>query len=347
MAPTIAMVQQDPKYRTLQKEMINVSKDLRTSEQKITYSEKKLAELDQGRNEIYQTLTKQHTQLQQLLSTVQHLAKRGPGALMETSKSIDDLIRSTMILKSLIGKLAAANKNLQQELKRLGSLRFKIQQEQENLKRGQEKLGKQSQKIEGLLNERKIILERERDQQRKIEERLKTLAAQSSNVHDLIVQLKKQKPASKSTSKPIDQLRKKEPISGLQKEGRYVMLPIQGEVIAKYGKSHELNLEGAGIVFKSHPNARVLSPVNGQVVFAGPFRRYSQIIIIAHDGKYHTLLAGMKRLDTASGQQVMAGEPIGLMGDGKEDDKADKPYLYLELRRDSTPIDPTLWITDI
>ncbi len=339
LLPTQAAVQQDPKYQRLQKEMVSVSKDLRLHEKNMNQSEKKLAELDQARDEILKALTKRHAQLQGLVTAIQHLAKRGPSALIETVRSVDDLIRSAMTLKSLITAVVAGNKELQQELQRLNTLRLTIQTEQGTLKRAKEDLSKQSEKLDILLTERKVILEREREQQRKIEARVKTLAAQSSNVHDLIVQLKKQKPPTKAVKKALPS----PVLTGLQKDERYVMLPIQGEVIVKYGKTHELNLDGVGVVFKARPGARVLSPVNGQVVFAGPFRRYSQIVIIAHNGKYHTLLAGMKQVDTATGQQVIAGEPIGVMSR----DKGDKPHLYLELRRDSTPVDPSLWISEV
>lgn len=336
--PVHAAVQQDPQYQRLQKEMVSVSKDLRVQEKNMGQSEKKLAELDRSREEIAKALTKRHTQLQGLVTAIQHLAKRGPSVLIETARSVDDLIRSAVMLKSLITALVAGNKDLQQELKRLNTLRLTIEAEQGVLKRAKDDLAKQSLKLDALLNERKAILEREREQQRKIEARVKTLADQSSNIHDLIMQLKKQKPPAKAIKKaPTPAL------NGLQKEDRYVMLPIQGELIVKYGKTHELNLDGVGVVFKARPGARVLSPVNGQVVFAGPFRRYSQIVIIAHNGKYHTLLAGMKQVDAATGQQVIAGEPIGLMSR----EKADNPHLYLELRRDSTPIDPSVWIAEV
>jgi len=328
------LIQQDLKYQKLQKDMVILSQNLRKGEQSLSYTEKKLIELDQSREKISGTLKQRYAQLQDLMAAIQRLAKRGPSALIETSQSTAGLIRSAMILKSLIKMIIVSNQDLQKELKRLNVLRTKIQHEQSTLKQIQEELARQSQRMEILLSERKNILQREGEKQKKIEERLNILAAQSSNIHDLLVKLKKQKA-------PV--ILKKEPITSLKKEKRYVMLPVQGEIIARYGKTHELNLEGAGIVFQARPHTRVLSPVNGQVVFAGPFRRYNQIVIIAHNGKYHTLLAGMKRVDISSGQYVMAGEPIGLMGDAKPI----KPYLYLELRCDSSSIDPSSWIAGI
>ena len=60
--------------------------------------------------------------------------------------------------------------------------------------------------------------------------------------------------------------------------------------------------------------AQVVAPFDGKVVFAGPFKGYGQILIIQHGDAYHTLLAGMRRVDATLGQLLLAGEPIGVMG---------------------------------
>jgi septal ring factor EnvC (AmiA/AmiB activator) len=42
------------------------------------------------------------------------------------------------------------------------------------------------------------------------------------------------------------------------------------------------------------------------------------------------------------GQYVLSGEPIGVMGTPKRE----SPSLYVELRRNSQPINPTPWLAD-
>ena len=74
-------------------------------------------------------------------------------------------------------------------------------------------------------------------------------------------------------------------------------------------------------------------------MFAGPFRGYGQILIIAHGDGYHSLLAGLDRVDSSVGQWLVAGEPVGTMAEGE-----DKPRLYLELRHDDQPINPLPWL---
>ena len=75
-------------------------------------------------------------------------------------------------------------------------------------------------------------------------------------------------------------------------------------------------------------------------MFAGPFKGYGQLLIIAHGGGYHSLLAGFGRIDRAVGQFVLAGEPVGLMAT----ETSEKPILYLELRRKGDPVNPLPWL---
>ena len=61
------------------------------------------------------------------------------------------------------------------------------------------------------------------------------------------------------------------------------------------------------------------------------------------------LLAGLDRISVLPGQFVLAGEPVGAMGDGAVRMAAAaaigaaEPVLYIELRKDGTAIDPGPW----
>jgi septal ring factor EnvC (AmiA/AmiB activator) len=63
-------------------------------------------------------------------------------------------------------------------------------------------------------------------------------------------------------------------------------------------------------------------------------------LIIDHGEGYHSLLAGLGRIDAAVGQKLLAGEPIGIMPRTAKGTLR----LYMELRRDGRPIDPLPWL---
>jgi septal ring factor EnvC (AmiA/AmiB activator) len=92
------------------------------------------------------------------------------------------------------------------------------------------------------------------------------------------------------------------------------------------------------------PKAQVIAPYEGRVAFTGLFRGYGRLLIIEHGAGYHTLLAGMGRIDVIVGQWLLGGEPVGIMDRSKTDKKGDNPSLYIELRRGGEPINPLPWL---
>ena len=117
-------------------------------------------------------------------------------------------------------------------------------------------------------------------------------------------------------------------------------IPARGRVVLRYGQSRADQVASKGISIRARGGAQVVAPYDGQVVYAGPFRRYGQILIIEHGGRYHTLLAGLDRIHAVVGQWLLAGEPVGVLGSPQSGD----PELYFELRRAGQPINPLPWL---
>lgn len=116
-------------------------------------------------------------------------------------------------------------------------------------------------------------------------------------------------------------------------------LPVAGEVSQNYGELTKAGIHAKGITLETRRRAQVVTPYDGVVLFAGPFRGYGQLLILEYGEGYHILLAGMERIDANVGQSLLAGEPVGVMTD------ANSPELYVELRRDGQPINPLPWLT--
>jgi len=116
--------------------------------------------------------------------------------------------------------------------------------------------------------------------------------------------------------------------------------PAVGAVVGRYGENNENGMTRRGIEIATRPAAQVVSPYEGRVVFVGEFRGYGQLLIIEHSEGYHSLLAGMARIDSVMGQWVLVGEPVGIM----EPTPGSEPLLYVELRRDGRPINPLPWL---
>jgi murein hydrolase activator len=93
--------------------------------------------------------------------------------------------------------------------------------------------------------------------------------------------------------------------------------------------------EGPELTIAAAPGQAVAAPVEGRVVFAGRFKSYGLLLILEHQGEYHTLLWGFARLDVRHGDQVAVGQIVGIM-DARGDDP---PVLHVERRRNGRPVD--------
>lgn len=112
--------------------------------------------------------------------------------------------------------------------------------------------------------------------------------------------------------------------------------PTSGRISVRFGEIDRFGATSRGITFVTRSGATVVSPLPGTIQFAGPFRGYGQILIVDHGNGYHSLLAGLGRIDGSVGQTVSAGEPIGVLAapaDGS-------PELYFEVRRNGQPVNP-------
>ena len=125
-------------------------------------------------------------------------------------------------------------------------------------------------------------------------------------------------------------------------------LPIRGIRIREFGASDGLGGTEKGLSVATRAAAQVTAPCDGWVVYAGPFRSYGQLLILNAGGGYHVLLAGMERISVDLGQFVLTGEPVAMMGGGPLSAAAiatgsSQPVLYIEFRKDGTPVDPSPW----
>lgn len=133
-------------------------------------------------------------------------------------------------------------------------------------------------------------------------------------------------------------------------------LPARGRKALGFGEKTQYGGTSKGIVIETRFGARVTSPCDGWVVYAGEFRSYGQLLIINAGGGYHVLIAGLSQMDVGPGQFVLAAEPIGTMsgaprtaeltnaragsGSGPQ---ANAPVLYIEFRKDGEPINSDPW----
>jgi murein hydrolase activator len=94
-----------------------------------------------------------------------------------------------------------------------------------------------------------------------------------------------------------------------------------------------------GLWFQSSGKTEAVAPGDSEVVFAGTYLKLGQVLILEMAGGYHLALAGLGRIDVHVGDLVLAGEPVGILPEGKA------APLYMELRRNGKVVDLAPWVS--
>lgn len=116
-----------------------------------------------------------------------------------------------------------------------------------------------------------------------------------------------------------------------------LLRPVAGTVVR--GDAEAGSQRSAGLSFLAPAGARAIAPADCQVLFAGPYHKTGQVLILETGGGYDLVLAGLEHLDVRTGDALLAGEPLGTMpasGTGSR--------LYFEMRQNGKTIDPAPWL---
>ncbi len=95
----------------------------------------------------------------------------------------------------------------------------------------------------------------------------------------------------------------------------------------------------SGLSYVTRPGAQVIAPADGKVLYAGPYHKSGQVLILEITTGYDVVLAGLGRVTVKPNDQLLAGEPVGTMPPDTVDDR-----LYFELRHGGRGQSPALWL---
>jgi septal ring factor EnvC (AmiA/AmiB activator) len=120
--------------------------------------------------------------------------------------------------------------------------------------------------------------------------------------------------------------------------------PVAGPVRAGFGRRKHPRFDTYtvhnGIEIEAPADAPVRAVHAGRVVFAERFRGYGLMVVVDHGAKHHSLYAQLAAVEVAPGQQLAAGDVLGLAPPAGPDG----PGVYFEMRYQGRPEDPEGWL---
>lgn len=129
------------------------------------------------------------------------------------------------------------------------------------------------------------------------------------------------------------------PFSSLR--GR-LRLPVQGELVAKFGSSQGEGPTKKGMFIRAAEGAEIRTVADGRVVFAEWLRGFGNLVIIDHGNQYMTIYGNNQTLLKQAEDVVKTGEIIANAGNSGGNEQSG---LYFEIRHQGRAFDPLAWMT--
>jgi murein hydrolase activator len=348
----------------ISQKLVALGKTLETQQKSVTEVDAKITQLTAESVVIRSTLAEKQDKLSLLLAGLQRLEQNPPPALVVEPANILQALRGAMMFGAVVPQMRDQALELQNNLKRLDA----IKSETETAKQGQEaariSLAATKMELIKLQVEKKAFAESSaRDL---AAEKLKAadLAKKAETLQQLLAALEAEKQRAEEAktaeakaaelAKAEAERKSREALLGPPKVMSQVKgqldFPVQGQILKNFGEDNGLGQNLDGLALATNANAPVVSPIDGKVEFAGPFRSYGQLLILNAGEGYLVLLAGMNHISAELGQSIRAGEPLGTMGEGPSsvaligsEVKSAQPVLYIEFRKNNDPVDPSPW----
>ncbi len=344
--------------RTFEEEMAILSRALRgiqtrlhaaadlvqAQKDRIDALDRRLEDLEAEEKEGLRELDRRYLVLAESIAAMQRLSRKPVSALIIRPVSITETVRAAVVLDTFMPSLRERADLLRSQLEAVAALQEEISGERTAKLAEQDLLQNKRREITALLEDKEKKQASAATALKKEQRRLRKLADEADSLSALIAQLEQDASSKRPKRDSAD-------AAGLYEGPPFslargaIPLPAPGEVVRLFNELDDDGLHSRGIVLKTQRSAQVISPWDGKVVFAGSFRDYGQLLIISHGEGYHTLLAGMSRINAVVAQWVLAGEPIGQMSKTENGTpERTNPLLYIELRKDGRSINPLPWL---
>ena len=364
----------------LSQRMIETADRIKATELRIAAVEERLGTLKGSEAKARASLESRRAVVIDVLAALQRVGATPPPLLLADPESALDTVRSSILLGSVVPELKGETDALLADLSAIERIKQTAAAERDALAKDVASLVRDRQDIELLVSARQKDIAGAESKANEQAAQVASLAAKSQTLKDLLGRVegevdsvsKATRDANSASAKNEEDAKLANDPAAKDARNRFAALafhdpsrlapkvsfgelkgllpqPVNGSLLTGYNKRDPVGGVTKGISFATRPNAIVSAPSDGWVSYAGPFRTYGQLLILNVGGGYYILLAGMDRISVSLGQFVLAGEPVATMGDPQKDTSgqpsSDKrvPTLYIEFRKDGTPIDPQPW----
>jgi murein hydrolase activator len=302
---------------TLKSRIVTTARTLRDSEDSLAETRKNLEALQAEKAQCLKDFYAGQAALGGLVTAAQRYNRSSAPELIMQAEPVD-AARASLVMKSMIPVLFERSALLKQKAGEMENIETRISAELAAQAQQHKVLAQQQADLGRLLAERQSNYQKTESSRKQLASAVEKLAKEASNLEDLVDKIKPEAKSESLTALPSS-----------------LPLPVSGAIRTGFGEKDDFGSRSKGITFSAPAGATVVTPMGGTVKFAGNFQKYKQILIVEHAGGYHSLIAGLGRIDTVVGATLAAGEPVGIAEKAGDDLR-----IYYELRQNGEPVNP-------
>ena len=346
--------------------LLDAGRQAQATEDRMNRLEERLRTLGDSEAAIRRSLDARRGVIAEILAALQRMGRRPPPAVLVNPEDMLRVIRTSMLLGAVVPELRGEVDTLAGDLTELVRLRGLIASDKQALQNDLAGWARERLRLDTLVAARRTRQAELETSVAAERARAAELGNQARSLKDLLARVESEVAAARRAADAAKAAEEREAratqerfaAAGFRDPARLapkvkfvdargdIPRPVVGRLVRGFNQPDGNGGLTRGISLSTRAKAVVASPADGWVAFAGPFRSYGRLLIINAGDGYYLLLAGMDQIGVEVGQFVLAGEPVGSMGEGSvaqaATDRTD-PVLYVEFKKDGGSIDPEPW----
>jgi murein hydrolase activator len=340
----------------LESQLISAAMESRRREEQAAAAELRLIDLRARMLSARESMVADRASLEDLLGIIATSSRERPPALVVSPDRANEAVRRAIVTGDVGPRLAERVAELSEEIETMNRLEAQIRRERARLDAAEAVLALKAEEILQLTTAKRSAFEDITLDAEQLRERVAQLGAEARSLRALLADLETSAPglpgrkpairprlASISPGpSPVPPRPQPQPEllplgeASLGQLGR----PVTGLVLRGYGDRLPGGGTSEGLYIQARAGGQVLAPADGNIVYAGKFRSFGEMLILRTSDGYHVILAGLGQVHGSVGQSVRAGEPVAQMSRRSDP----PPELYLELRQGDASLNPARWM---
>jgi septal ring factor EnvC (AmiA/AmiB activator) len=289
-----------------------------------------IARLSAQEKALSESFARDRVSVSHLLAILERLQTDMPPAMALNPDDALGAARGAMVLGSSLPRVYGAAAALARKLDALRQTRAELTLRRAQGVRNAADLRIANRELDQLLAIKELQAQQAQSQYGDLQAKLDAVAGQASDLEALLAKVAALRKGPAANGVVVVAARQAGDLPGLERGA------LRPPVI---GRPESPSEAGPGLTFVTAPGAQVVAPSDANVLFAGPYHKTGQVLILETGGGYDLVLAGLDRIDVRPGDQLLAGEPLGTMPKNESQTR-----LYFELRQNGRALNPAPWL---